>query len=255
MTKFLNYGKIFDDRWGDWMDILNKLNSTGIEQTEVMKTAYLRNVKLLCKIIKEHPARCNDIRDTEIIADFKHAVYEMTSLFYNFGSRMMEFNKSARYYDKEIAQFEWLEGSIFTGDIGIPGCHSMIEYSRAITVHNIEMIIKFIDLNLDGLLSYTETDGMILPEFMYQAYSNYARGMHGELEITKYRLIHSIGQESLDLYLPYYFNVSDLNKDKESYRERFNSEERYQRFLKKQYPVIAWMLDHGMEEENKVFKW
>lgn len=79
--------------------------------------------------------------------------------------------------------------------------------------------------------------------------------MHGELEITKYRLIHSIGQESLDLYLPYYFNVSDLNKDKESYRERFNSEERYQRFLKKQYPVIAWMLDHGMEEENKVFKW
>lgn len=55
MTKFLNYGKIFDDRWGDWMDILNKLNSTGIEQTEVMKTAYLRNVKLLCKIIKEPP--------------------------------------------------------------------------------------------------------------------------------------------------------------------------------------------------------
>lgn len=254
-TRFLNYEKIFDDRWSDWMDILDKLNRSGIERTDDMKTAYLRHVKLLCEIIREHPARYCDKRDTEAIADFKCAVYEMTSLFYNFGSRMMKLNQSASYYNKEMVQFEWLDPNIFTGDIGIPGCHSMIEYSRAITVHNIDVIMKLIDFNTDGILSYVEADGMVLPEYMHQASSNYARGIHGELEIVKYRLIRSIRENNKDLKLPYYYKVSDLYKDEKSYRERFYSEEQYQKFLNEQYPVICWMLEYGMKEDNKVFKW
>lgn len=255
MVKIVNYEKLFDHRNKDWIDILKQLNNTGIEKTENIKIAYLRNISLLCNNIKEHPARDKDMRNTEILENFKHLIYEMTSLFYNFGNRMMKINESAEFYKQETISFEWLEGSILSGDIGIPGCHSMIEYSRAITVHNIDTMVQFIDLNINEIVNYIEADGMALPEYMYQAHSNHARGIHGELRVEKYKLIRSIGEESQGLKLPYYYKLSDLTKDQLSYRERFYSKERYEKFLLDRFPVICWMHDHGMQEEDRLLRW
>lgn len=217
----------------EWEAILEKLMDTGLELTERYKEDYLEAMK----------GKCLDafkLNKSGNIEELKHTLYDISSWFYPFGSRMKEYNRYAAKNGLKQISFVWHE---------MPGSHNYNSYLRYLDKELAKLYyLKMVEVVLD----YANHEAMKIPEFIYELY----KGKNG-FYVSKLKWIETIGiSDETELALPGYYSINlKYCLDKEQIRELFyktlkqNQEQAYQKFLKKEYPIYEYVMKNLYREE------